>query len=83
MPRTRFANKKDNYSEAEVASELSSDLCSDERGDAEVVDVEVVEFIDDYANDEYEGKYEILQSKKRRGGIGRTDKGGNFNEALD
>ena len=75
MPRTRFASKKDNASEAEVASEISSELSSDERGDAEVVDMEEVEFIYDYANDEYEGKFEIPPSKKRRGGIGRQIRG--------
>ena len=47
-----------------------------------MVDAEVIEIIDDYANDEDEGKFESLPSKKRRYGVGRVDKGGDFNEAL-
>ena len=41
----------------------------------------VVDFIDDYKNDEDEGTLEITPSKNRRGGIGRVEKGGDFNEA--
>ena len=45
MPRTRFGKKKDNTYEAEVDSELASEFYSDERGDAEVVEAQVVDFI--------------------------------------
>ena len=37
-----------------MALEPTSELYSGERGDAEVVEAEVMEFIDDYVNDEYE-----------------------------
>ena len=39
--------------------------------------------INDYKNDENEGISESPPSKKRRGGIGRSEKVGYFNEALD
>ena len=42
----------------------------------------MVDFIDVYANDEDEGKFESYPSNKSRGGIGRVEKGGGFNEAL-
>ena len=43
----------------------------------------MVDFIDDKKNDEDEGKFESSSYKKRRGGIGRTEKGGDFNEELE
>ena len=43
----------------------------------------MVDFIDVYYNDEYEGEIESHPSKKRGGGIGREDKGGDFNKALE
>ena len=43
--------KKDGTSQAEVALESALELYYDERGDAEVVELEVVDFIDDYKND--------------------------------
>ena len=45
IPRTRFAKKKEYASEAEVALELASELSYDERWDVEVVQLEVVDFI--------------------------------------
>ena len=47
-----------------------------------MVESEVLDFIDDYENDEYEGTFESPPSKKRRGGICRAEKGGGFIEAL-
>ena len=47
-----------------------------------MVEVEVVNFIGEYTNDEDEGTFESPSSKKRRCGIGRAEKGGDFNEAL-
>ena len=82
MPSTIFANKKNDASEAEVALELASELSSNERGDVEVVEAKVVDFIDDYANDEYTGTFESPPSNRRRCGKGRAEKGGNFNEAF-
>ena len=57
-------------------------MSSDERGEVEVVEAEVVDFINHYSNYEDEGTFEIPPSKKRRGVIGRADKGGGFSEAL-
>ena len=65
-----------------MALEPASELSSGERGNAEVVEAEMVDFINDYANDEDEVTFDITPSKKRRFGIGRVKKGGNFNEAL-
>ena len=48
-----------------------------------MVEAEVLEFIDDYANDEYKGIFESPPSNNSRGGIGRAEKGGDFNEALE
>ena len=48
MPRTRFKKKKDDASESEVDSELPSQFSSDERGDTEVAETEVVDFINEY-----------------------------------
>ena len=62
MPRTRMAKKKDGASEYEVAPEPVSELSSNERGGAEVV-----EFVDDYDNDEDEGTIESPPYNKRRG----------------
>ena len=53
MPKTRFGKKKDNTSEVEVALELASGLSSDERGDRDMVEYQLVYFVDYYANDEY------------------------------
>ena len=50
IPRTRVAKKEDNVSESEVALELASEKFFDERGDAEVIEAEVVDFVYDYAN---------------------------------
>ena len=83
MPRTRSSKKKDGASQYEVAPEPASELSSDERGYAEVLEAEVVDFIDDYWNDEYEEKFESPQSNKRISGIVRADKGGDFNESLE
>ena len=47
-----------------------------------MVEAEVVDFINDYKNDEYEDTIYSSPSKNRRGGIGRADKGGGFNELL-
>ena len=58
MPRKWFGNKKDDVSEAEVALELAPELSSDERGYVKAVESQVVEFIDDYSNDENTGKFE-------------------------
>ena len=44
----------------------------------EVVEAEVVEFINDYVNGEDEGAFESPLSKKRRGGIVRAEKMGGF-----
>ena len=57
MPMTRFGKKKDYASEAEVDSEIASEFSSDERGDAEVLEDQVVGFIDNYKNDEYVGNF--------------------------
>ena len=83
MPRTRLSNKKDGASKYEVYTEPASDFTSDERGNAEVVESEVVYFINENANDEDEGAFESPPYNKRRGGIGSSDKGGDFNEALE
>ena len=83
MPRTRLTNKKYGAYKYEVSPEPASELSSDEMGGAEVVEAEVVDFIDDYANNEDEGIFESPPSKKRRGGIGRAEKGGDFNEVLE
>ena len=48
MPRTRLAKKKDGFSKYGVDMEPASELSLDERGDAEVLESEVVDFIDDY-----------------------------------
>ena len=40
-----------------MASELASDLSSDARGDAEVVESHMVDFINYYSNDEDEGTF--------------------------
>ena len=71
MPITRLEKNKDGASKYEVATETASYLSSDERGDEEVVEAEVADFIDDYYNDEYGWKFEGHPSKKRRGGICR------------
>ena len=42
----------------------------------------MVDFINDYTNDEDEGTFEIPPSNNRRGGIDRAEKEGGFNEAL-
>ena len=42
----------------------------------------VVDFINAYTHDEDGGTFEIPPSKNRRGGIGRAEKGGDFNEVL-
>ena len=47
MTSTGLANKKDGASKYGVAPEPASELSSDERGDTEVVEAEVVDFIDD------------------------------------
>ena len=83
IPSTRLSKKKYGASTKEVSPEPVSEFSSDERGDAEVVESEVVELIDDYDNDEDQGKTESPLSKKRRGEIGRAEKGGYFNEALE
>ena len=83
IPGTRLANKKDGASKEEVALEPASKLHSDERKDTEVVEAEVVEFIYDYKNAEYEETFESPPSDKRIGGIGREETGGDFNEVLD
>ena len=44
---------------------------------------EVMNFIDYYSNDKYEGTFESHPSKKKKGGIGRAEKGDYFNEALE
>ena len=72
MPRTGLEKKKYGASKYEVALEPALDLSSYERGDAEVVEAEVVDFIDNYDNDEYEDKIYIPPSNKERGGIGRA-----------
>ena len=46
-PRTRLENKKDSASNDEVALEPALELSSDEKGDVEVVEAAVVDFIDD------------------------------------
>ena len=69
MPGKRFGKKKDNTSEDEVALKLVSYLSFDERGDAELVESQVADFIYDNANDDNEGKFDIPPSKKRRGEI--------------
>ena len=69
MPRKRSENKKDGASKDELDPEPESELSSDERGYAEVLEAEVVDFIDDYENDEDEGKIESPPSKNRIGVI--------------
>ena len=83
MPRIRLSNKKDGASKYEVAPEPALELSFDEKGDVEVVEAKAVDFIDDYENDEDEMKIEIPLYKKRRGGMGRSEKGGDLNEALE
>ena len=83
MPMTGLAKKKDGASKYEVTPEPASGLSSDERGDAEVVEVEMVDFIEDYSNDEDKGTIEIPPYSKRTGEIVRAEKGGYFNEALE
>ena len=78
-----MTKKKYGASKDEVAPEPVSYLSSDERGYAEVVEAEVVDFIDDYYNDEDEGTFEIPPYNNSRGGIFRAEKGGDFNEALE
>ena len=48
MPRTRSEKKKDSASKYEVDPEPALEFSSDERRDAEVVEAEVVDFIDYY-----------------------------------
>ena len=72
MPRKRLEKKKYSASKDEVATEPASELSYYERGDTEVVELELVYFIDDYKNDEDEGIFESPPSKKRIGGIGRA-----------
>ena len=84
----RYANEKvkknkDGATKDELALEPTSELSSDERGDAEVLEAEVVYLIYDYKNYEDEGKFDIPSAKKRRFGIVRVEKGGDFNEALE
>ena len=50
MTSTIFVKKKNDDSEAEVASELALEFSYDKMGYVEVVESQVVEFIDDYAN---------------------------------
>ena len=83
MPRTRLAKNKDGASEAEVDSEPAPELPSDERGDAELMEAEAVDFINDYENDENEGTFESPPPNNWRGGIGRVEKGGDFNEVSE
>ena len=47
VPSTRLVKKKDGTSKSEVALESASELSPDEMGYAEVVEVEVVDFIND------------------------------------
>ena len=83
IPSTRFAKKKYDASEDEVALEILSYFYSYGRGGVELVEAEVVDFINNHENDEYDGTLESPTSTKRRGGIGRVEKGGDFNEALE
>ena len=48
-----------------------------------MVEAEVVDFIDDYTNYKDEGTFESPPSNNGRGGIGRLEKGSDFNEALE
>ena len=82
MIRSRSVKKKDDAYESEVASELASDFSSDERGDAEVVEPQEVDFINEYKNGDDEGTFKIPPPKKRRVGILSAEKRGDFNEAL-
>ena len=75
MPRKKLTKKKDGDSKDEVALEPASYLSSYERGVAEVVEAEVVDFIDDYTDDEDEGTFESPS------GIGRSENRGDFNYA--
>ena len=50
MTRTMLANKKDGDSKDKMALEPMLELSSDETRDVEVVEAEVVDFIDDYEN---------------------------------
>ena len=61
---------------------MSRTSATNERGDVEVLEAEVVDFIDDHKNYEYEGKLEIPPYKKRRDRIGKEEKGGDFNQVL-
>ena len=51
MLRTVLAKKKDGDSKYEVAPEPASELSYDERGYVEVLEAEVVAFVDYYDND--------------------------------
>ena len=75
MPSTRLAKKKCGISKDEVAPEPAWESSSGERGDVEVVEAEVVDFIDDYNNDEDYGTIDSPPSNKSRGVIGRVEKG--------
>ena len=83
IPSTGLAKKNDVASEAEGDLEPESELSSDERRYAKVVEVEVVEFVDDTANYEEEGIFESPLSKKRGSGIGRAEMWGDINESLE
>ena len=54
-------------------------MSSDETSGAELVEAEVMGFIDEYANYEDEGIFESSSSKKSRGRIVRAYMGGGFN----
>ena len=47
MPSTTLEKNKDDASEAELGLEPASELSFDESGDADVVEAEVMDFIDD------------------------------------
>ena len=83
MPSTGLAKKNDVASEAEGYSEPESELFSDERRYAKVVEVEGVDFVDDYVNYEEEGTFEGPLPKKSRSGIGRAEMWGDLNESLE
>ena len=82
MPMKRLSKKKDSAYKDELDPEPASEFSSDERGDEEVAEAEVLNFINDYNNHEYGGKTDSPPSKKKRCGINRSEKGGDFNEAL-
>ena len=83
MPMKSFVKKKNGASKYEVAPEPASELSFYERGYAEVVEAEVVDFIDEYKNYEDEGGFYSPPYIKRRCGIGRVEKGGDFNKVLE